>query len=140
MSRALRQDLFPDAPVTPYATRAMQALRLGDFKEAIRLFKQLAKQDDRPEWRDGIAQAYAARADQLAGKGMFEEAKILLDNTAAPDGTVRDPLLYVRCLLERGRHQKAAEHALKYMGTGKLPAAQASRLADVAATLSLAVS
>ena len=115
-------------------------MRLGNFRDAIRLFKQLSKQESRPEWSEGLAQAYAARASQLAAKGMFEEAQILLDNTAAPDGTVRDPLLYVLCLIKRGQHQKAAEHAFKYVGTSKVPPSQVSRLGEVTAALSLAAS
>jgi len=140
ISGVLQPDLFPEATVTPHATRAMEAMRLGNFRDAVKLFKQLLKQESRPEWSEGLAQAYAARASQLAAKGMFEEAQILLDNTAAPDGTVRDPLLYVQCLIKRGQHQKAAEHALKYVGTSKAPASQVSRLGEVTAALSLAAS
>lgn len=115
----------------------MEAMRCGQFRDAIKLFKQLVKEEG-PHWRDGLAQAYAARARELAAKGMYEEAQILLDNTAAQDGTVRDPLLYVHCLVKRSRHQKASEHALKYVGTGKLAVAEAARLGEVAAALSLA--
>src|SRR5262249_38572782 len=49
-----------------------------------------------------------------------------------------NPLLYVHCLVKRGQQQKAAEHALKYVGTGKLATDQAARLGEVAAALSLA--
>src|SRR5262249_26143166 len=91
-----------------------------------------------PKWSEGLAQAYAARARELAARGLFEQAQILLDNTAASDGTVGNPLLYVHCLVKRGQQQKAAEHALKYVGTGKLATDQAARLGEVAAALSLA--
>jgi tetratricopeptide (TPR) repeat protein len=114
----------------------MEAMRLGQFRDAIKLFKQLVKEEGR-YWLDGLAQAYAARARELAAKGKYEDAQILLENTAAQDGAVRDPLLYVHCLVKRGQHQKAAEHALKYVGTGKLTAAEAARLGEVAAALSL---
>ena len=132
----LQPDLFLDAPRTP-PIGALEAMRLGNFREAIKLYKQLLKQHNLPEWSEGLAQAYAARASQLAAKGMYEEAQIVLDNTAARDGTVRDPLLYVQCLIKRGQHGKATEHALKYVGTDKVPPAQASRLAEVTAALSL---
>jgi cellulose synthase operon protein C len=136
MATNLQQDLFLDAPRTP-PIGALEAMRLGNFREAIKLYKQLLKQHNLPEWSEGLAQAYAARASQLAAKGMYEEAQIVLDNTAAPDGTVRDPLLYIQCLIKRGQHGKAAEHALKYVGTSKVPPAQAARLAEVTAALSL---
>jgi tetratricopeptide (TPR) repeat protein len=124
-------------PASPKAAQALEAMRRGYFKDAIKLFKQLVKEEG-PRWLGELAQAYAARARELAAKGMYEDAQILLDNTTAQDGTVRDPLLYVHCLLKRGQHQKAAEHALKYVGTGKLSAPEAARLGEAAAALSLA--
>src|ERR1700674_4977290 len=107
MSSQLRQHLPQDslleASPSPLASRAAQAMRLGEFKHAIDLFRRLVKQDGRPEWRDALADAYAGRARILAAKGMFEEAEIALTKTAAPDGMVRDPLLYVKCLVKVGR-------------------------------------
>ena len=60
-----------------------------------------------------LAEAYAERARTLAAKGMFEEAEIALSKAAGPDGTIRDPLLYVQCLVKRGQVHKAAELAVK---------------------------
>jgi cellulose synthase operon protein C len=114
----------------------MEAMRLGQFRDAIKFFKQLVKEEGR-HWLDALAQAYVGRARELAAKGMYEDAQILLENTAAHDGAVRDPLLYVHCLVKRGQHQKAAEHALKYVGTDKLAAVEAAQLGEVAAALSL---
>src|SRR5712691_4470568 len=108
MSNLLRQSSFQEASVPPLAVKATEALRLGDFKQAIDLFKRLVKQDARPEWRDALAEAYAGRARSLAAKGMFEEAETALRQADAPDGTVRDPLLYVQCLVKRGQVLKAA--------------------------------
>jgi cellulose synthase operon protein C len=139
MSNALRQplpqDSLPEASPSPLASRAAEALRRGDFKEAIELFRRLVKQDGRPEWRTALANAYAGRARILAAKGMFEEAEVALSKTAAPDGTVRDPLLYVKCLFKLGRAQKAAEFAMRYIGNDQVPAASASQLAELAAAL-----
>jgi hypothetical protein len=57
MSNPLRQSLLQEVSVPPLAAKATEALRLGDFKQAIELFKRLVKQDDRPEWRDGLVEA-----------------------------------------------------------------------------------
>src|ERR1700740_2582876 len=116
MSHLLRQGSLQEASVPPRAVKATEALRLGDFKQAIELFKRLVKQDARPEWRDALAEAYAGRAQMLAAKGLFEEAETALSKAAAPDGTVRDPLLYVQCLIKRGQVHKAAELAVKNIG------------------------
>jgi cellulose synthase operon protein C len=104
----------------------------ADFKEAVRLYKQLVKQEAGAEARDGLAEAYAGRARELAAKGMFEEAQIVLGNTIAADGTIRDPLLYLQCLINRGQQHKAAEHALIYIGTDKI---QAPKFAELVAAL-----
>src|SRR6266481_6073058 len=135
MSNLLRQSSFQEASVPPLAVKATEALRLGDFKQAIDLFKRLVKQEARPEWRDALAEAYAGRARILAAKGMFEEAEIALSKTAAPDGTIQDPLLYVQCLVKRSQLHKAAELAVKYVGNDKVPAAAAPKFAELAAGL-----
>jgi cellulose synthase operon protein C len=139
MSSQLRQPLPHDSlletAASPLASRAAEALRLGDFKQAIDLFKRLVKQEARPEWRDALAEAYAGRARMLAAKGMFEEAEIALSKAAAPDGTIQDPLLYVKCLVKRGQVQKAAELAVRYVGSDRVPAATAPQLAELAAAL-----
>ena len=134
----LRQGPFHEASVPPLAAKATEALRLGDFKQAIELFKRLVKQDARPEWRDALTEAYAGRARILAAKGMFEEAETALSKTTAPDGTVLDPLLYVQCLVKRGQLRKAAELAVKYIGNNRVPASTAPKLAELAAALWLA--
>ena len=113
-------------------------MRLGDFRQAIELFKRLVKQDARPEWCDGLVEAYAGRARFLAAKGMFEEAETALNKAAAPDGTVPDPLLYVQCLVKRGQLHKAAGLAVRYIGNDKVPVSAAPRLAELAAALWLA--
>ncbi len=119
------------------AERGAEALRLGRFKEAMEVFKQLARQDPQPQWTDRLADAYAGRARALADKGMFQEAAMVLENTRAADGRVREPVLYLMCLIRQGQHQKAARAALTYVGID-LNAAEAARVADLAAALSLA--
>jgi cellulose synthase operon protein C len=144
MSTLLRQGSLQEAgarqeaPVPPLAAKATEALRLGDFKQAIELFKRLVKQDARAEWRDALVEAYAGRARMLAARGMFEEAELALSKAAAPDGTIPDPLLQVQCLVKRGQLQKAAALAVQYIGNGKVPAPAAPRLAELAAALWLA--
>jgi cellulose synthase operon protein C len=138
MSNLLRQGSLQEASEPPLAVKATEALRLGDFKQAIELFKRLVRQDIRPEWRDALAEAYVGRARILAAKGMFEEAETALNKAATADGTVPDPLLYVQCLVKRGQLHKAVELAVTYIGNDMVPAPAASRLAELAAALWLA--
>ena len=57
-------------------------------------------------------------------------------NTLGPGGITREPLLYLSCLIRQNQIQKARRVALAAMAT--LPAAEAARLAEGAAALSLA--
>src|SRR5208337_3961661 len=78
---------LPSAPMAGApAAQAEEALRLGRTKEAVELYKQLLKQEARPEWRDALADAYLGRAKALFAKGLFKEAEIVLGNAAALDG------------------------------------------------------
>ena len=131
-----RRPVFAPTPDV-LAERGAQALRQGRFKDATEIFKQLIREDPRPDWRQRLGDAYAGRARALAEKGMVKEAAIVLENTLAPDGTIREPLLYVSCLLRQGQHQKARRAALGNIAS--LPAPDAARLAEFAAALSLAV-
>jgi tetratricopeptide (TPR) repeat protein len=131
----MNQGSLLEAQMCSLAAKASEAMRFGDFKEAIELLKRLAKQDPQPQWRDMLADAYAGRARSLAAKGMFEQAETALNKTAAADGTVREPLLYVQCLAKRGQLGKAFQHAVKYIGTDKVPAASAARMAELTAAL-----
>src|ERR1700722_14842022 len=119
------------------ADRGAEALRLGRFKEALEVFKQLARQDPRPEWAQRLADAYAGRAHALANKGMFKEAAMVLENTLGPDGTLREPVLYLTSLIRQGQQQKARQSALRL--AGRLPPADAGRVAELAAALAIAV-
>src|SRR5271165_6934564 len=100
---------FPsEAPADMFAARAEEAFRLGSFKEAIELYKQLLKQEARPEWRDALAMAYVGRAKALSAKGLFKEAEIVLGNAAALDGAVREPLFLLNCLIRQGSDAEGA--------------------------------
>ena len=125
------------APLDVLADRGREALRQGRFKEAMEVFKQLARQDPQPEWTHRLADAYVGRAHALADKGMFKEAAMVLENTLSPDGTIREPVLYLTWLIRQGQHQKAAQTALRLVK--RLPAADAGRVTELAAALALAV-
>src|SRR5271166_6463594 len=57
---------LPSAPMAGApAAQFEEALRLGRTKEAVELYKQLLKQEARPEWRDALADAYLGRAKAL---------------------------------------------------------------------------
>ncbi len=119
--------------------RAAEALQRERFKEAVELFKQLVRQDPRPEWREALADAYGGRARALAAKGMFKEAAMVLENTLTPAGTLRDPHLYATCLIREGQQSKAAAHLLHCVASGALPPDQRAALEELTAALLVAV-
>ena len=137
MSRQLQRKSLPHASAGSLAETAMEALRSEKFKDAIELFKKLIKQDPRPEWRASLSDAYIGRAKALAAKGMFKEAEIVLGNAVASDGTVKDPLFLLQCLIRQGQFQKALAHALKYVGAGDSLAIEAAELPELTAALFL---
>src|SRR5215469_7107693 len=132
MSKRAQQRWIPESTSVPLAIRAREAMQHGNFKDAIKLLKQLVRQEPTVEARNSLDEAYAQRARELAAKGMFEEAEIVLGNTAGANGAVRDPLLYLQCLIKRGQPHKAAEHSLIYVGTDKM---QEPKFAELAAAL-----
>jgi tetratricopeptide (TPR) repeat protein len=125
------------APPAVLAEQGEQAMHLGRFREAVEIFKKLARQDPQPQWNQRLADAYAGRARALAEKGMFKEAAIVLENTMAPDGTVREPVLYLTCLIRQGQYPKAVQAGLKQRGAER-ETATAARLAELLAALWLA--
>ena len=56
---------------------AARAQAGGRYREAVEAYKELLKREQRPEWTEGLAAAYAGRACDLAGKGMLKEAMAL---------------------------------------------------------------
>ena len=119
--------------------RAAEALQQARFKEAVELFKQLVRQEPRPEWKEALADAYTGRARALAAKGMFKEAAMVLENTLTPAGLLRDPHLYATCLIREGQQPKAAAHLLHCVASGALPAGQSAALEELTAALLVAV-
>ena len=120
-------------PPEALAARGAEALRQDRFREAVELFKQAVRVEPRPDWKDSLADAYRGRANDLAGKGMFEEAAIVLENTIALSGAVRDSNLYITCLFHDGQHQKAAAHLFNHQGAdqGEIDALAAALLVSV---------
>ncbi|MDP1646619.1 MAG: hypothetical protein Q8M01_00235 [Rubrivivax sp.] len=102
------------------AELASAALAAARYKDAIELFKGLLKRERRPAWLDGLAAAYAGRAEQLAAKDMVKEALALWRTRAE---ACQVPLLdgpYVGWLMKTGQ----VEHALRLLpSVDKLPAA-----------------
>ena len=130
----------PPVPALALAARGAEALQQQRFKEAVELFKLAVRQDPRPEWKQSLADAYHGRARTLAAKGMCKEAAMVLENTRAPDGTLRDPLLYLTCLIRDGQQPKAAAQALVQVGRDSLlPAAGQAALEELSAALLVAV-
>ncbi len=128
-----------DIPAAALAARGAEALRLGRFKEAVEAFKLALRQDPQPHWRSALGEAYAGRARDLAAKGMYKEAAVVLENTRTTEGFVTAPLLYVRCLIQQGQFQRAAQAARAHLAApGAVPGDAAGRLAELGAALALA--
>jgi len=136
MTKTMHRPMPATAPAE-LAERGAESMRLGRFKDAIEAFKQLARLEPQPEWRQRLADAYAGRARALADKGMFKEAAIVLENTLMPEGIIREPALYLDCLIRQGQHQKAARTAVRYLRAAG-ETAETARVAELAAVISLA--
>ena len=139
MTKSQRRSAPPPASMATLPVRAAGALQQGRFKEAIELFKQLARQDPRPEWREALANAYGGRARALAAKGMFKEAAMVLENTLTPAGLLREPYLYVTCLIREGQQPKAAAYLLHCVASGAVPAGQQAAFENLTAALLVTV-
>ena len=91
------------------AVAALAAASLGAarYKDAIEHFKGLLKRERRPAWLDGLAAAYAGRAEQLAGKGMVKEAVALWRTRADACDVALLGGPYVAWLLHSGQVEQA---------------------------------
>lgn len=85
------------------AEQATQNLEANRFRDAIADFKQLIKQEARPEWKQGLADAYAGRAKELTAKGMQKEAMVMWDNRAALGSDVSLSVDHLMMLIHAGR-------------------------------------
>ena len=88
--------------------RANSALTSKQYKDAINHFKQLLKLDPLDQWRHCLADAYLGRARDLAGKGMYKEALVFLENRQqGEDGNTFG--LHIIWTLLSGQHRQAIE-------------------------------
>lgn len=112
------------------AEQASAALSAGKYREAAELFKVLLKKEPRPEWTQGLSDAYAGRAAQMAAKGMLQEALALWRTRAQVCGS---PLLdgpYLDWLARTGSLDAALPDLLAaaHQGTPEQQAARQGRL------------
>lgn len=63
--------------------KANEDLDAGRYRDAITGFKELLKQEPRPDWRKALGDAYAGRARELAAKEMLKEALVMWNNRAS---------------------------------------------------------
>ena len=82
--------------------KAQSALASGRHKDASVIYKALLKEERRDVWLAGLASAYAARASELAGKGMFKEALVIWEQRAASCETPRLTTNYIFWSLQAG--------------------------------------
>ncbi len=139
VTKPQRRSAPPPASMATLPARAAEALQQERFKEAVELFKQLVRQDPRPEWREALADAYGGRARALAAKGMFKEAAMVLENTLTEAGLLREPYLYVTCLIREGQQPKAAAYLLHCVASGAVPAGHQAAFEDLTAALLVTV-
>ncbi len=139
VTKPQRRSALPPTSMATLPARAAEALQQERFKEAVELFKQLVRQDQRPEWKECLADAYSGRARALAAKGMFKEAAMVLENTLNPAGLLRDPRLYATCLIREGQQPKAAAYLLRCAASGAFPVGQQAALEELTAALLVAV-
>ena len=62
MSKRAQQRWIPESTPVPLAIRAREAMQQGNFKDAIKLLKQLIRQEPTVEARNALDEAYAQRA------------------------------------------------------------------------------
>ncbi|MBF0399216.1 MAG: hypothetical protein HQL90_00440 [Magnetococcales bacterium] len=102
--------VVPVITLTEQGNRCMQS---GQWREAVETYKQLLKQDPTGGWEPLLSEAYEKRAGELAGKAMFKEAIILLDNSDRLWSTPRCTLLRLNCLVALGRYAQAVAFFLQ---------------------------
>lgn len=96
-----------EAATEELISRGDALLNSGGYKEAIDVYKQLLKREQRGEWRRRLATAYLERAKELAAKAMYQEAAVLWENIANLCGEVIEPESYIDWLMRAGQHAKA---------------------------------
>ncbi len=135
MTKPQRRGAPSPASMAALPARAAEALHQARFKEATELFKQLVRQEPRPDWKQGLADAYCGRASALAGKAMFKEAAMVFENALRHAATLRDPWPYVTSLIRNGQQPKAAAYLLQCVGSGAAPAGREAAFEELTAAL-----
>jgi len=102
----------PPLPLEERIERARRSLTNGHWKEAIDAYKRLLKIESRDEWREGLADAYLGRAAELAGKEMYKEALVFLENLSALGCRRETAALQTACLLLAEKTAQAVQHYL----------------------------
>lgn len=88
---------------------ARRSLTSRRYKDAIDAYKRLLKTEPHDEWREGLADAYLGRAGELAGKGMYTEALVFLENLSALGCRRETAALQAACLLLAEKTQQAVQ-------------------------------
>lgn len=107
MRKKKRKSQVAKQPTDTLVSQAESHLQAGRFREAMDVYKQLLKREQRSEWREALADAYLGRAEQLAAKDMYKEAAALWENMAALCGG-RHLDRYIDWLLQAGRVVRGA--------------------------------
>jgi tetratricopeptide (TPR) repeat protein len=94
--------------VEQWLTAAKQAMQKHSYKDAITAYKELLKREKRSEWEQELAKAYRARALEIAGKGMYQEAIVLWENQLKLCPKVEVDKEYAIWLLQAGQFPKLA--------------------------------
>lgn len=106
-------------------TQARNLLQAGKHREAIAALKRLLHLEQRPEWTESLAQAYAGRAHGLAVKGMFKEAAVIWRNRADVCHRFLAEPSYIELLFQSGQFEAALqliqEQYLQIEERGDLP-------------------
>lgn len=98
------------ADTPPAVDEADNHLAKGRYREAIDAYKKKLKQERRPEWLDGLAAAYAGRAQALVDKGMRREAITLWQNRAELCGKPLWEGHYADWLVAEGKLVEVLKH------------------------------
>ncbi|MCP4407324.1 MAG: hypothetical protein GY807_06100 [Gammaproteobacteria bacterium] len=80
--RSRRRQRHTRRTAPPQPAKARKALQDGQYKTAINIYKALLKGEQKAEWIEALAEAYAGRGWELAAKGMFKEAVTIWRNRA----------------------------------------------------------
>ncbi len=102
----------PPLPLEERVERARRCLTNGRWKEAIDAYKRLLKIESRDVWREGLADAYLGRTTELAGKAMYKEALVFLENLSALGCRRETAALQTACLLLAEKTEQAVQQYL----------------------------